>query len=97
MNQGSFLKVCKVLEEPTQISEKLELITKTMFGYHGNNKSADFYYDFSENQQFYLVHAKIIHFSSVLSIYTECGNKVACSKDCSEVPYFQKIFCFQEK
>ena len=52
-----------------------------MFGYHGNNKSADFYQDFSENQQFYLVHAKIIHFSFVLYIYTECGNKVACSED----------------
>ena len=53
-----------------------------MFGYHGNNKSADFYQDFSdhENQQFYLEHAKIVHFSFVLSIYTECGNKVARSK-----------------
>ena len=29
--------------EPIQISEKLELVTKIMFGYHGNNKSADFY------------------------------------------------------
>ena len=52
-----------------QISEKLELVTKIMFGYHGNNKSADFYQDFSENQQFYLEHAKIVHFSFVLSIY----------------------------
>ena len=74
--QGICLKVCKVLGEPTQISEKLELVTKIMFGYDGNNKSADFYQDFSENQKFYPVHAKIIHFSFVLSIYTECGNKV---------------------
>ena len=37
---------------------------------------------------------KIIHFSFVLSICTECGNKVACSR---EVPSFQKMFCFQEK
>ena len=44
-------------------------------------QSADFYWDFSENQQFYPVHVKIIHFSFVLSIYTECGNKLACSKD----------------
>ena len=70
-----------MLVEPTQVSEKLELVTKIMPGYHGNNKLADFYQDFSENQQFYVVHAKIIHFSYVLSIYTECGNKVACSKD----------------
>ena len=74
--QGSCLKVCKVLGESTQISEKLELVTKIMFGYHGNIKSADFYQDFSENQQFYIEHAKIVHFSFVLSIYTECGNKV---------------------
>ena len=47
------------------------LVTKIMFGCHGNKKSADFYQDFSENQQFYLVHAKIIHFSFVLSVYTE--------------------------
>ena len=67
-----------MLGEPTQISEKLELVTKIMFGYHGNNKSADFYQDFSQNQRFYLVHAKIIHFSFVLSIYTEFHNKVAC-------------------
>ena len=79
--QGSCLKVCKVLGEPTQISEELEFVTKIMFGYHDNNKSADFYQDFIENQQFYLVDAKIIHFSFVLSIYKECGNKVACSKD----------------
>ena len=32
---------------------------KDYVGYHGNNKSADFYQDFSENQQFYLVHAKL--------------------------------------
>ena len=75
------LQVCKMLGEPTQIPEKLELVTKIMFGYHGNNKLADFYHDFSENQQFYPVHAKIIYFSFVLSIYRECGNKVACSKD----------------
>ena len=55
-----------VIGEPTQISEKLEVVTKIMFGYHGNNKSADFYWDFSENQQFYLGHAKIIYFSFVL-------------------------------
>ena len=56
-----------------------------MFGYPGNNKPAD--KDLSGNQQFYPVHAKIIHFSFVLSIYTECGGntytecsiKVACS------------------
>ena len=52
-----------------------------MFGYHGNNKSADFYQDFSENQQFYIEHAKIVHFSFVLSRYTECGKKVVWSKD----------------
>ena len=67
--------------ESTQISEKLELVTKIMFGYHGNNKSADFYQDFSENQQFYPEHAKTVHFSFVLSIYTECGNEVAWIKD----------------
>ena len=43
-----------------------------LFGCHGNNKSADFYQDFSENQQFYPEHAKL----SIL--YTGCGNKVAC-------------------
>ena len=32
-----------------QISEKLELVTKIMFAYHGNKKSADFYQGFSEN------------------------------------------------
>ena len=79
--QGSCLKVCKVLGESTQIFEKLELVTKIMFGYHGNNESADFYQHFSENDQLYLEHAKIVHFSFVLSIYTECGNKVAWSKD----------------
>ena len=68
-----------MLGESTQISEKL--VTKIMFGYHGNNKSADFYKDFSDNPQFYPEHAKIVHFSFVLSIYTECGNKVAWSKD----------------
>ena len=52
-----------------------------MSGYNKNNKLADFYQDFSENQLFYLVHAKMIHFSFVLSLYTECGNKVVCSKD----------------
>ena len=56
-------------------------MTKIMLGYHDNNKSADFYQDFSENHQFYLEHAKIVHFSFVLFIYTECGNKVAWSKD----------------
>ena len=56
MLQGSCLKVCKVLGEHTQISEKLELVTKIMFGYYDNNKSADFYKDFSENQQFYPVY-----------------------------------------
>ena len=57
MRQRNCLKVCKVLEEePTQISGKLELVIKIMFGYHGNNKSADFYKYLSENQQFYLVH-----------------------------------------
>ena len=40
-----------------------------------------FYKDLSENQHFYLMQVKIIHFSFVLFIYTECGNKVACSKD----------------
>ena len=74
-NHGIFWKrfkaaACKVLGEPSQISEKSELVTKIMFGYHGNNKLADFYQDFSENQQFYPVHAKIIHFS----IHTECDN-----------------------
>ena len=43
MRQRNCLKVCKVLEEePTQISGKLELVIKIMFGYHGNNKSAVF-------------------------------------------------------
>ena len=36
-----------------KLSEKLELVTKIMFDYHGNNKSADFYQDNSENQQLY--------------------------------------------
>ena len=62
-----------MLGESIQISEKLELVTKIMFSYHGNNKSADFNQDFSKNQQFYLEHAKIVHFSFVLSICTECG------------------------
>ena len=66
------LKVCKVLGEPTQISKKLDLLTKTMFGYHGNNKSSDFYKDLSESQQFYPVDEKLIHFSFVLSTYTQC-------------------------
>ena len=79
-----------MLGEPTQISEKLELVTKMMFGYNGHNKSADFYYYFIENQKFYLVHAKIIHFSFVLSIYTESGNKVACSKDVLRYHPFRK-------
>ena len=67
-----------MLGESTQISEKLELVPKIMFGYHENNESADFYQDYSENQQFY---AKIVRFSFVLCIYTACGNKVAWSKD----------------
>ena len=72
-----------MLGESTQISEKLELVTETMLGYHDNNKDfyQDIYQDFSENHQFYLEHAKIVHFSFVLFIYTECGNKVAWSKD----------------
>ena len=70
-----------MLGESTQISEKLELVTKIMFGYYGNKKSAGFYQAFRENQQFYPEHAKIVHFSFVLFIYTECGNKVAWSKD----------------
>ena len=78
------------LGEPTQISEKLELVTKIMFDYHGNNKSGDFYQDFSENQQFYPVHAKIINFSFVLSVYTKCGNKGACSKDVLRYHLFRK-------
>ena len=90
MLQGSYLKVCKVSGEPTQISEKLEFVTKVMFGYPDNNKSADFCKDFSENQQFYLVDAKIIHFSFVLSLYKECGNKVACSKDVLKYHLFRK-------
>ena len=70
-----------------QLLEKLELVTKIMFGYHGNKKSADFYTYLSENQQFYQVHEKIIHFSFFLfSLNTQ---------NCSEVPSFQKIFCFQ--
>ena len=81
-----------MLGEPTQISGKLELITKIMFDYHDNNKLPDLYQDFSENQQFYLVHAKIVHFSFVLSIYTECGNKVACSKDVLRYHRFRKYF-----
>ena len=89
--QGSCLKVCKMWGEPTQISEKLELVTKIMFGYHGNKKSADFYQDFSENQQFCPVHAKIIHFSFVLSIYTECGNEVACGKDVLSTIFSENI------
>ena len=52
-----------------QISEKLELVTKIMFGYHGNNKSADFYQDFSENQQLYLEHAKLSIFLCFVYIY----------------------------
>ena len=61
-----------------------------MFGYHGYNKSADFYQDFSENQQCFPVHVEIMHFSFVLSIYTECGNKVACSKDILRYHPFRK-------
>ena len=49
----------KVSGLPTQISEKLELVAKTLFGNHGNNKSADFYQDFGENQQFYPVHENL--------------------------------------
>ena len=64
--------------------------TKIMFGYHGNNKCSDFYQDFLENQQFYLEHAKIVHFSFVLSIYTECDDKVACSKDVLRSLLFRK-------
>ena len=56
--------------EPIQISEKLDLVTKTMYGYHGNNKSANFYNDFSENQQFYLVHAKLPIFL-LFCLYTQ--------------------------
>ena len=78
-----------MLGEPTQILE-LELVTKIMFRYYVNNKSADFYQDFSENQQFYPVHAKIMNFSFVLSIYTECGNKVACSIDVLRYHLFRK-------
>ena len=55
-----------------------------LFGCHGNNKSADFYQDFSENQQFYPEHAKL----SIL--YTGCGNKVACSKDVLRHHLFRK-------
>ena len=51
---GSCVKVCKVIGKPIQVTEELELVTKIMFGYHGNNKSEDFYQDFSENLQFYL-------------------------------------------
>ena len=69
---------------------KVRVGHKDYVGYHGNNKSTDFYQDFSENQQFYSVHAKIIHFSFVLSIYTEFGNKVACSKDVLSYHLFKK-------
>ena len=81
-----------MLGEATQISEKLEFVTKIMFGCHDNNKSADFYKDFSENQHFYPVDAKIIHFSFVLSIYKECDNdnKVDCSKDVLKYHLFRK-------
>ena len=34
MLQGSCLKVCKVLEKPTYISEELEVVTKITFGDH---------------------------------------------------------------
>ena len=68
--QGSCLKVCKVLGESIQISETLELVTKIMFGCHINNKSADFYQDFSENQQFYLEHAKLSIFL-LFCLYTQ--------------------------
>ena len=78
MLQGSSLKVCKVLGEPTQISEKLELITKIMFGY-------------KTNQQIFIgISVKISNFiwciqndpfCFVYTVYTECSNKVACSKD----------------
>ena len=61
---------CKVLGESTQITEKLEFLTKIMFDYHGNNKSADFYQDFSENQQFYLEHAKLSIFL-LFCLYTQ--------------------------
>ena len=85
-----------MLGESTQTSEKLEVVTKIMFGYHGNNKSADFYQDFGEHQQFYLEHAKIVHFSFVLAIYAECGNKVAWSKAVLRYHLLRK-YCFEEK
>ena len=78
MLQGSGLKVCKVLGEPTQISEKLELIIKIMLGY-------------KINQQIFIgISVKISNFiwciqndpfCFVYTVYTGCSNKVACSKD----------------
>ena len=60
----------------------------------GNIKSVNFYKDFSETSNFIQCVQKIILLSFVLSICTECGNKVACIR---EVPSFQKMFRFQEK
>ena len=59
-----------VLGEPTQISEKLALVTKIMLRYHGNNKSADFYQDFSKHQKFYQVRAKLSIFL-LFCLYTQ--------------------------
>ena len=69
------------LQGVRRIHPDLRKVGNKDFVYHGNNKSADFYQDFRESQQFYPEHAKIFHFSFVLSVYTECGNKVAWSKD----------------
>ena len=48
------------------------------------------YKDFSENQQFCPVYEKLSIFSFVLSVYTECNNKVACSKDVPRHDLFRK-------
>ena len=69
-----------------------------MFSHHSNNSSADFYQDFSQNQQFYPVHAKL----PIFLLFCQNTQNVEIKepvvfKKCSEVSSFQKIFCFQAK
>ena len=70
----------------TQLLENLDLFTKIMFGYHGNNKLADFYKYLSENQQLYHIHEKLSTFLFILSKHTECVVRYYL---------FKKIFYFQ--
>ena len=72
-----------MLGESTHILEKLELVPKIMLGYYGKNKLAD-------------LSAKIVHFSFVLSKYTEGGNKVAWSKDVLRYHLLRKNYVSKE-